>query len=472
MGHLPPNAAAVAQLIEQRLAARLEKTGEQRTLTVDFRGQPEILSVVSLPVDSLMLNPDTHRIRAQKSLDPVREKALEDDPYGEMAQGYLQHLLTRDPVNPENEDTSFKELRESLDEYGQEEPGIVTRAGVLINANTRCVALRELGKREILVAVLPSDAAEADTEAIELVLQLRKEHKRDYSFVNALLAVDDRVARGDDPTAIQKDFRMRAETYKRSIWILNLIRDAIDRSRVQLKDGTEVKMRLVDFETHQGKLEELHRAWSKLERSGQHDRANRLLEQRLLAIVMDKSKTDVRLIDEDFLKNHAAEVLPPGDFSPTRINVPGVPGGLQVAGPSSETQRVSMLTDSALKARAVRQTSTVATPDEVRISAARLVELDSAIENGLTTAGKNARLKKTHDAPIQSLEDATEDLRAAISAIAGSKAARSFDPEELDSALQSFKRELTRLAQHVKPAVVGGELSEGVGWLFKAVTAS
>lgn len=472
MGHLPPNAAAVAQLIEHRLSARLEKAGEQRTLTVDFRGQPEILSVVSLPVDSLMLNPDTHRIRAQKSLDPERERALEDDPYGEVAQSYLQHLLTRDPVNPENEDTSFKELRESLSEYGQEEPGIVTRAGVLINANTRCVALRELGKREILVAVLPSDAAEADTEAIELVLQLRKEHKRDYSFVNALLAVDDRVARGDDPAAIQKDFRMRADTYKRSIWMLSLIRDAIERSKISLLDGTEVKMRLIDFEIHQGKLEELYRSWSKLEKNGQHDRADRLLEQRLLAIVMDKSKTDVRLIDEDFLKNHAAEVLPQGDFNPTAINVPGVPGGLQVAGPSSDTQRVSTVTDSALKARAIRQSTALATPDEVRNSAARLVKLDSALENGLTIAGKSARLKKTHDAPIQSLEDATEDLRAAVSAIAGSKAARSFDPEELDNALQSFKKELTRLAQHVKPTVTNDDLSEGVAWLFKAVTAS
>lgn len=472
MGHLPPNAAAAGRLIEQRITARQEKSGDQRTLTIEFRGQPEILPVVSLPVDSLVLNPDTHRIRAQKSLDAVREEALENDPYGEVAQGYLQHLLSRDPVNPEHEDTSFKELRESLDEYGQEEPGIVTRAGVLVNANTRCVALRELGKREILVAVLPSDAAEADTEAIELVLQLRKEHKRDYSFVNALLAVDGRVARGDDPSAIQRDFRMRAGTYERSIWILNLIRDAIERSKVTLVDGTEVGMRLIDFEIHQGKLEELHRAWSKLIKAGKRDEAARLLEQRLLAIALDKSKTDARLIDEEFLNNHAPELVPKGDFGSTSINVPGIPGGLQVAGPSSQTLRVSALTDSVLKARAVKQSPVYASPDEVKTSTAMLNHFDSALEDGLTLAGKSARLKKTQDAPIQSLEDATEDLRAAVAAIANSKAASSFDADELDNALMSLKKELTRLAQHVKPTVTDDGRGDGVAWLFLAASAS
>lgn len=472
MGHLPPNDAAAGQLIEQRITARQEKAGDQRTLTIEFRGQPEILPVVSLPVDCLVLNPDTHRIRAQKSLDPVREKALENDPYGEVAQGYLQHLLSRDPVNPENEDTSFKELRESLNEYGQEEPGIVTRAGVLVNANTRCVALRELGKREILVAVLPSDAAEADIEAIELVLQLRKEHKRDYSFVNALLAVDARVARGDDPSAIQRDFRMRAGTYDRSIWILDLIRDAIERSKVTLADGTEVGMRLIDFEIHQGKLEELHRAWSKLVKAGKRDDATRLREQRLLAIAMDKSKTDTRLIDEEFLTNHAPQLMPNGNFESKMIDVPGIPGGLQVAGPSSQTLRVSALTDSVLKARAVKQSPANASPDEMRESTAALNRLDSALEDGLTRAGKSARLKKTQDAPIQSLEDATEDLRAAVSAIADSKAAKSFDAEELDSALKSLQKELTRLAQHVKPTVSDDGRGDGVTWLFRAVTAS
>lgn len=472
MGHLPPNAAAAGQLIGQRITARQEKAGDQRTLTIEFRGQPEILPVISLPVDCLVLNPDTHRIRAQKSLDPVRETALENDPYGEVAQGYLQHLLSRDPVNPEHEDTSFKELKESLNEYGQEEPGIVTRAGVLVNANTRCVALRELGKREILVAVLPSDAAEADTESIELALQLRKEHKRDYSFVNSLLAIDGRVARGDDPGVIQREFRMRAVTYERSIWILNLIREAIERSKITLADDVEVGMRLIDFEIHQGKLEELHRAWSRLMKVGKRDEASRLLEQRLLAIAMDKSKTDARLIDEEFLNNHAPGLMPTGDFVSTAIDVPGIPGGLRVAGPSSQMLRASALTDSVLKARAVKQSPAYASPDEVRESTEMLNQLDSALEDGLTLAGKSARLKKTQDAPIQSLEDATEDLRAAVAAIANSKAVSSFDAEELDGALQSFKKELTRLAQHVKPTVPDDGRGDGVAWLFKAVTAS
>lgn len=472
MGYLPPNATAASHLIEQRLAARAEKTGEQRTLTVEFRGVPEILPVITLPVESLVLNPDTHRIRAQKSLHMDREKALENEPFGEEAQSYLQYLLSRDPANPEHEDSAFKELKASLGQYGQEEPGIVTQSGVLINGNTRCVALRELGKHQIVVAVLPSDAAEADTEAIELVLQLRKEHKRDYSFVNHLLAIDGRIARGDDPTEIQRDFRMRASSYERSVWILSQIREAIERSKVTLENGTEVGMRLIDFEVHQGKLEELHRAWSKLAKRGKRDEAERLVEQRLLATAMDKSKTDARLIDENFLKNYAPTVLPTNEYQPAEVNVPGIPGGLKVAGPSSETQRVSAVTDLALKSRAIKQSTAQASAEEVSRSASKISQLEAALEDGLTAAGKNARLKKTQDAPIQSLEDATEDIRAAISAIADSKAVSAFDAEELDNALRSFKKELTRLAQHVKPAVTDSGPSDGVSWLFKAVSES
>jgi len=469
MGRRPTQAAAAEQLIGTRLRARAEKSGEQRTLTIEFRGHPEILPVISLPVDSVVLNPDTHRIRAQKSLDPEGERALEQDPYGDPAQKYLQHLLSRDPINPDTEDNSFKELKASLAEYGQEEPGIVTRSGVLINANTRCVALRELIKPEILVAVLPSDSGDSDTEAIELALQLRKEHKRDYSFVNELLAIDARVARGDKPSDIQKDFRMRSSTFARAIWILQQIRDVIERSRVTLEDGTEAKMRYVDFEIHQGKLEELYRSYSKLVKEGKQDQAARLLNQRLAAVALDKSKTDVRLIDEDFLKVHAPEVLPEGEFEAEEQSIPGLPG-IKVAGESGESKRVSQLADDVFKARAIAQVPERATSEEVKRAEARMNVVNESVERALNKAGRNARLKKTQDAPNQFIEDAAEDISAARQAIATSKSSGTFDPEDIENALVSLRKALVSLAQHIRPAMAKAESGDGVEWLMKSVS--
>lgn len=474
MGSVPPNAKSAGRLIDQRLKARSEKPGEQRTLTVEYRETPEILPVISLPVDSLVLNPDTHRIRAQKSLDMAREKHLRDEPYGEEGQSYLQYLLTRDPANPDHEDSAFKELKESLKQYGQEEPGIVTRSGVLINGNTRCVALRELHKQQIEVAVLPSDAGDADTEAIELVLQLRKEHKREYSFVNHLLAIDGRISRGDSPSDIKRDFRIQQSTYDRSIWILQQIRNVIERSKVALESGEVASLRLVDFEVHQGKLEELYRAWSRLTKRGKHDEAARLVEQRMLATAMEKSKTDARLIDENFLTDYASSILPRADAEPSTISIPGVPGGLAVAGPSSKARQVAAVNDTALKSRAVKQAADKANADELAKSSKDISRIEQALESALTVAGKNSRLKRTQNAPIQSLEDATEDIRSAVTAIAASRAVSAFDVVEIDDALKTFKAELTRLAQHIRPTIDNPTIDsesqlDGATWLFKAV---
>src|ERR1017187_4321629 len=127
-----------------------------------------------MPVDLLHYNPDTHRIRAQRSINPALERDLETDPFGESGQNYLHQLLMGDPTDPSKTDQSFTALKDDLREHGQSEPGIITRAGVLINGNTRQAALKELGEKHIRVGVLPPDAGFDDLQSIELSLQLRK----------------------------------------------------------------------------------------------------------------------------------------------------------------------------------------------------------------------------------------------------------------------------------------------------------
>jgi hypothetical protein len=182
-----------------------------------------------MPVDLLHFNPDTHRIRAQRSMDPDRERKLESDPFGETAQNYLHQLLMGDPTDPSKIDPSFIALKDDLREHGQTDPGIITRSGVLINGNTRRAALKEIGEKNIRVGVLPPDAGHDDLQSIELSLQLRKDHKRDYSFMNFLLAVDERAVAGELAANIQRDFHIQATTYERSRWILEFVREALDR---------------------------------------------------------------------------------------------------------------------------------------------------------------------------------------------------------------------------------------------------
>src|SRR3954471_9624940 len=119
----PPNAADVRSLVEARLAAAEDMKGPQETVTIEWRGQPRSIPVITMPVDVLSYNPGTHRVRAQRTLDPVRDHDLDVDPFGQSAQAYLHSLLMADPAEPGKVDAAFQALKEDLEQHGQNEPG-------------------------------------------------------------------------------------------------------------------------------------------------------------------------------------------------------------------------------------------------------------------------------------------------------------------------------------------------------------
>ena len=348
---ITPNAEQVRQIVEDRLRAQEAQSGPKETVTIEWRGLQIHLPVISMPVDLLHFNPDTHRIRAQRSLDPARERDLEADPFGQSAQSYLHKLLTADPTDPTRIDSSFTALKDDLKEHGQNQPGIIARSGILINGNTRQAALKELGQKYIRVGVLPSDAGHDDLAAVELSLQLRRDHKRDYSFMNFLLAIEERANAGELDKKIQDEFHIKPSTYERSRWILSFVQEAIERSRVDSADGEKFSMRIIDFETHQGKLEELYRGYIALKVKSP-DEAEALREQRLFAMVLDKSKTDLRLIDPDFVQRYMKGALPETSTTPKpSVKIPGT--SISVPGPSVHVQSLRELSTNILRAKSV-----------------------------------------------------------------------------------------------------------------------
>ena len=84
---------------------------------------------------------------------------IEADPYSPAAQRIVAELV-RDSHR------SAAALKDSLID-GQDQPGLITRKGKLVNGNTRCVLLRDLRAEgritnsTIRVAVLPSDVVES-----------------------------------------------------------------------------------------------------------------------------------------------------------------------------------------------------------------------------------------------------------------------------------------------------------------------
>lgn len=457
----PPNAENVQRVVEERLNALDPQNGLQETVTIEWRGTTKTVPVITMPTNLLFYNPDTHRVRAQRSMDPIQDEELEANPYSAAAQGYLHTLLMGDPSDPAKIDPSFTALKDDLKDHGQREPGLISRAGVLVNGNTRQAALRSLGIEHIRVGVLPADANHDDLQSIELSLQLRRDHRREYSFMNFLLAVDERASR-QPVEKILAVFHIKESTYERARWILEFVRDAISRSAHKDDTGkTVAALSLVNFEAHQGKLEELYRAYAALKTTNPNQ-AEALREQRLLALVLDKSKTDLRLIDPDFMSKYMKNSIPAStNEKSSGVKIPGT--SITVPGPSTEVVALRQLTTKALQAKAAALNSGAASPEANEKAHSLLAELNDSLGKALDQAGKQIRLQKRKLAPSDRLSDACDDLELTITAVAEAKGTANFEPADLDETLLTFRSLVNKLSAIVNRGSNGG--GEGALWL-------
>ncbi|AYL39479.1 hypothetical protein CNQ36_13000 [Streptomyces fungicidicus] len=462
----PPRAAEFSELISKKVEEVKVAGGTRETVTVDWNGQQAHVEVIDLPLSSLFYNPSTHRIRAQRSHDPEREAALEKDPWSVESQDYLQFLLKASPADPSLRDKEFDTLKESLQQFRQNDPGLVTRHGVLVNGNTRAAALRELGEQSMRVGVLPASFTWADINAVELSLQLRKDHRRDYSYINRLIAMEEQAALGRTPEQIAKDFRIQVRTYHQERWILSTIRELIERSRTGSGNG----LRLVDWEGAQERLKELQRLYVKLE-TVDRDQAEVLKELRLAAILLNFSKTDVRHLNEDFLKDRLEQRLITSGASaaqPQSVSIPGL--GLEVPAASSVVAEARAINDEILRAAAVVSSETPAVGDAGKAAAQNVLDsAKEAFDGAIEAAGRNARLRKRKQLAPARLAEACASIDQCVSDLVQARTSRSLDEEAFDDAVVKLRDSLLKLAQQAGRGLP--QPGDGVAWLLEAVSA-
>ncbi|MFI5965357.1 hypothetical protein ACIA8J_24720 [Streptomyces asoensis] len=465
----PPRAEQFSELIKKRLEEVKAAGGTRETVTVDWNGQQIHVDVIDLPLSGLYLNPGTHRIRAQRTHRPAQDRNLDKDPFGEAGQEYLRVLLQARPSNPDARDPDFDKLKDDLRQFGQNDPGLVTRHGVLVNGNTRAVALRELGQQTMRVGVLPPSFTQADVDAVELALQLRQDQRRDYSYINRLLAMEEQAALGRTPEQIAKEFRIRTATYHQERWILSVIKELNDRSA----SGGGIALRLVDWEGAQERLKELQRLYVKLE-SLDRDQAEILKEWRLAAILLDFSKTDVRHIDEVFLdegyleKTLPAELADSGTVSQAEsVSIPGL--GLDVPAASTAVSAARALNDRILRAAATVRSAT-ALPDSERAEAQALLDgAKDAFDKAIDGHGRDARVRKRKQLAPARLADACANIEQCVIELVQARTSHSLDEEAFDEAVLKLQGSLRKLAQQAGRGMPNP--GDGVSWLLAAAVA-
>ncbi len=457
---MPPEVDKIQLMVADRLRAAKQEPGGAK-VTVDWRGEQKHLHVISMPVDMLYYNPDTHRIRAQRGLDPERNAVLDSSPWCEEAQEYLARLLRCSPSNPDQEDPDFRALVEELDDFGQREPGIITDEGILVDGNTRCAALREIGTKNIRVGVLPPDAGRRDINDVELALQLRRDKRRDYSYVNRLIAIEEQINAGHLPQDVARSFNIKMTTLKADRWVHSLILDAIDRSR---ESGASLSAN--DFEEHQEKLRELYREYSKLTQTNP-DAAERLKETRLATMLLKFPKTTLRLVEDDFYDRYLADRLPealkPAAAESESVPIPGL-SGVSVRDAGAEVKAARALTDQLLKAKAVSKAGTKLATEDVGNADKKLAEAREAFDSATRMAGRNAQLEKRKTAVPERLTDAADYVSQCVAEFAEAKSKRALDEDAFDDALLVLKESLDRLAKLAGRAFDAP--GDGVEWLL------
>ncbi|MFB9684656.1 transcriptional regulator [Amycolatopsis plumensis] len=453
----PPRADENRAVVERRLQEVSARSGARETQSVEWRGNQVHLDVIQMTVGDLYYNPATHRVRAQRSHDPKLDQLVESDPWSTESQEYLGYLLQALPVDPSKTDPAFEELLGSLKQYGQTDPGLITRDGILVNGNTRRAALLKVGgpQQPIRVAVLPASCDWSDIQDVELSLQLRREHRRDYSYINRLLAIDELVSQGVPLPVIASTFRTTVAACKQDQWVFSCIKSMVERSEVV---GRQIP--LIAFEDHQEKLKELHRRYQK-DLASSTERAELTKEARLAAIMLGFSKTDVRFIESDFQSRYLQDKLPAvlePKTAAAKVAIPGL--GLAVKGASDKVEQARELTDTVLRARTEGK---IAPGGEIDPSADDIAAVKEAVDSAIKLAGRTTQLRKKKQAVPDRLNSAKAEIDQCVTELVMSRASRALDEEAFNDALLSFRRSLRKLA--VESVRTVEEQSEGVTWL-------
>ncbi|MCM2427676.1 transcriptional regulator [Streptomyces sp. RKAG337] len=459
----PPRAAENQALVQQRLKEASESGGVRETLTIEWRGQPVHVEVIDMPVEALYFNPGTHRIRAQRSHDSAGDRGLRADPWSLDSQDYLHHLLQALPADPSKRDPDFDILLASLRDFKQNDPGLITRDGIVVNGNTRRAALKELGRPDIRMGVLPESCTWADINTVELSLQLRKDHRRDYSYINRLLAMEEQINLGRTLADIAREFRFRPATCEQDLWILQCLRDLIERSR----DG-EAQLRLMDFEDDQEKLRELYRKYRN-ESDINREAAELTKEYRSLAIALGRSKTDVRLIESDFRDRYLEQRLPESLKTEQSITSPvSIPGlGRSVQGAGHKVSDARALTDKVLKAKALQGAGDLMPASRVTEACRTYAAAKDVMESALEPAGRDARFRKKKQAAPDRLNEACLDIEQCITDLVLARASRSLEEEPFDEAILKLRASLRKLAVEAARSIPMP--GDGLAWLLDAV---
>ena len=424
------------------------EAGTHDTWPIPWKGATKPFPLITMALENLVLNHRNHRIRAQLEggSDGLREALAQPD--GDEAQEYIAIIILE-------EFDHFDDLSADLDRIGQNVPGVVTRAGVIVNGNRRAVALRELGRKWMLVAVLPPGVSSNDMDDLEWDLQLLKELREDYTFTNQLIAINERLEiRAESPEDIglrmgwarskkEADLKKGAAQVERAIRVLSTIRDLQDLSKH--KSHT---LPLPYFDDKQQSLEELDGQLLSLADEGA-DLATieSVRNLRLVGMLAGLTKLQLRKIKADFSDEFLVPRLADEDADPVRealaetwISSPGTIPGLSGAKKHGTVGNGTPKLMSQLAKSVGLEFAAVPDPD-VSLSPDVRDKLTEVMVDAVEVAGVQTSKANRLRAPIESLRKARGAVQSARKQLVKVQSETRFKIGDMEYHLKKLEKE-------------------------------
>ena len=179
-----------------------------------------------LPLDLLFYNVENGRFASEYlALKKQLKRSLKPEDLNDIKE--IEKMLR----NQSSAKTEW--LKNNLKEFGQEEPGIITHDGYVINGNRRMSVLKLLASEDpkynyMNVGRLPENVTESDIYKIELGKQMAREQKLDYGPINELLKIQHGLDSGLNVEQIASTIGFTKEEIEEKIDRLELIKEYLE----------------------------------------------------------------------------------------------------------------------------------------------------------------------------------------------------------------------------------------------------
>lgn len=450
------------ELIAKTLEAA-NKKGDAERMRLPWRTGEHVATVVELPVVELVLNPRSHRIKSQlESSDYQTEIA--NEPFSDVSQSAIEDIL--------RDSKQFKDLRQNLKDIGQLEPGIVTAEGMLVNANTRCVALRDNDEPYIRVAVLPEDADQREIDRLELAIQMKRDFRSDYTYTNELLFVDDlikthqykpeniAVEMGWASPTDKGGLRKKADQVRQYLRILTLIRE--------LQHMSGDRMRLVEFDDNLQALSEIDDELEALKKSDPNA-VSEVRDARLVGMLSNVGYRELREIDGKFVESYLIPAMEDRPILQPHIDVltktretkpvsdlPGLDILKPGAGSAPLPERTAKLLLEALTG-SVGKDDVVVGPSDGGFTNVPRSQFLQELQKAFVGAAEDVRLDKREGdqlgRPIELIRKATKHVKAAIEAFKEIEHRPEFEHGQMKTAIEDLDAACSALTDALSESV-------------------